>query len=278
MEALASVPLTELVLLAVGVGVAGLIAGVIAGLLGVGGGIVLVPVLFQAFSMIGVSADLSMPLAVGTSLATIIPTSVRSTLSHHRHGAVDWAVLRAWALPTILGVLAGSAAVGFIGGDGLKLVFALGAGSLGLYMLLGPADWRVGEQVPLGWGAWPLGGANGFLSVLMGIGGGTFGVTVMTVCGAAMHRAVATAAGFGAIIAVPGTIGMVLNGWDVSGLPPLSLGYVSLPGLLLVVPATLLTTPLGVALAHRLDRLTLRRAFGVFLCLTAARMALAFAT
>jgi uncharacterized membrane protein YfcA len=265
-------------MLALGVGIAGLFAGIIAGLLGVGGGIVLVPVLFQAFSMIGVPAHLCMPLAVGTSLATIIPTSIRSTLSHHRHGAVDWPVLRAWALPTIAGVLAGSASVGFIGGDGLKLVFTLGAGSLGAYMLLGPTDLRVGERVPLGWGAWPLGGANGFLSVLMGIGGGTFGVTIMTVCGAAMHRAVATAAGFGAIIAVPGTIGMVLSGWAMPGLPPLSLGYVSLPGLLLVVPATLLTTPLGVALAHRLDRSTLRQAFGLFLCLTAARMAVAFAT
>jgi len=273
MEALASLPVAELVLLALGVGMAGLLAGVIAGLLGVGGGIVLVPVLFQAFSLIGVPGHLCMPLAVGTSLATIIPTSIRSTLSHHRHGAVDWPILRAWALPTIIGVLAGSLAVGFIGGNGLKLVFALGAGSLGLFMLLGPAEWRLGERVPLGWGAWPLGGVNGFLSVLMGIGGGTFGVTIMTICGAAMHRAVATAAGFGAIIAVPGTIGMVLNGWGVPGLPPLSLGYVSLPGLLLIIPATLLTTPMGVALAHRIDKATLRRAFGLFLCLTAARMA-----
>ena len=278
MEALASLPAVELAVLALGVGVAGLVAGVIAGLLGVGGGIVLVPVLFQAFSLVGVPADLCMPLAVGTSLATIIPTSIRSTLSHHRHGAVDWPVLRAWALPTIIGVLAGSVAVGFIGGNGLKLVFALGAGSLGLFMLLGPSDWRIGDRVPLGWGAWPLGGVNGFLSVLMGIGGGTFGVTIMTVCGAAMHRAVATASGFGAIIAVPGTVGMVLNGWAMPGLPPLSLGYVSLPGLLLVVPATLLTTPLGVALAHRLDRSTLRRAFGLFLCLTAVRMGVAFAS
>jgi uncharacterized membrane protein YfcA len=273
MEALASLPVAELVSLALGVVVAGLLAGVIAGLLGVGGGIVLVPVLFQAFGLIGVPGDLCMPLAVGTSLATIIPTSIRSTLSHHRHGAVDWPVLRAWALPTIIGVLAGSVAVGFIGGDGLKLVFALGAGSLGLFMLLGRADWRLGERVPLGWGAWPLGGANGFISVLMGIGGGTFGVTIMTLCGAAMHRAVATAAGFGAIIAVPGTIGMVLNGWSLPGLPPLSLGYVSLPGLLLIIPATLPTTPMGVALAHRIDKATLRRAFGLFLCLTATRMA-----
>lgn len=273
MEILTSLPAGELALLALGVGMAGLLAGVIAGLLGVGGGIVLVPVLFQAFSLIGVPASLCMPLAVGTSLATIIPTSIRSTLSHNRRGAVDWPVLKAWFWPTVVGVLAGSSVVGFIGGNGLKLVFALGAGSLGLFMLLGPADWRAGDRVPLGWQAWPLGGANGFLSVLMGIGGGTFGVTIMTICGAAMHRAVATAAGFGAIIAVPGTIGMMLNGWGAPGLPPLSLGYVSLPGLLLVVPATLLTTPWGVALAHRLDRNVLRRAFGVFLCLTALRMA-----
>jgi uncharacterized membrane protein YfcA len=275
-DAFLGIPPGELLLLAAGVAASGLVAGVVAGMLGVGGGIVLVPVLYQALTFLGVDEAVCMPLAVGTSLATIIPTSIRSTISHNRHGAVDWEVLKAWFLPTVAGVLAGTALMGVIGGQGLKLVFACGAGALGLFMLAGSEAWRVGTEVPKGLAAWPLGVANGLLSVLMGIGGGTFGVAIMTLYGATIHRAVATAAGFGAIIAVPGTVGMILNGWGQEGLPPFSLGHVSLVGLLLIVPATMLSTPLGVAISHRLGRRTLRQAFGLFLCLTALRMAWAW--
>jgi len=130
--------------------------------------------------------------------------------------------------------------------------------------------------VPTGPGAWALGIANGCLSVMMGIGGGTFGVTVMTLYGMTIHRAVATAAGFGLIIGVPGAIGMMINGWNVPNLPPLSLGYVNVVGLALIVPATIVAAPWGVALAHRLSRRTLRLAFGGFLCLTALRMGWAY--
>lgn len=271
----ASVTPGELAVLALAVGASGLIAGTVAGLLGVGGGIVLVPVLYQALSFLGVDETVRMPLAVGTSLATIIPTSIRSTLSHHAKGAVDWSVLKAWAAPTFAGVVLGTWFASLVGGQGLKAVFAGGAAGLGLFMLLGREEWRLGDDVPKGAAAWPLGIANGCLSVMMGIGGGTFGVTVMTLFGATMHRAVATAAGFGLIIAVPGAIGMIVNGWSAQGLPPYSLGYVSLVGLALIVPATIVSAPWGVALAHRLSRRALRLAFGGFLCLTAARMTLA---
>jgi uncharacterized membrane protein YfcA len=262
----------ELIALAVGLGVAGLVGGTVAGLLGVGGGIVLVPVLYQTLGFLGVDESVRMPIAVGTSLATIIPTSIRSTMSHHGKGAVDWDVLRAWAIPTIVGVIIGSLLVPIIGGRGLTAVFAVGALTLGLYMTAGREEWRLGDVLPSGIGAWVLGIANGCLSVLMGIGGGTFGVTVMTLYGTTIHRAVATAAGFGLIIGVPGAIGMIVNGWNVPNLPPLSLGYVNLIGLALIVPATILAAPWGVALAHRLSRRTLRLAFGIFLCLTAMRM------
>ena len=275
MSAIAAVPTGELVALALAVGASGLISGTVAGLLGVGGGIVVVPVLYQALSFLGVDEAVRMPLAVGTSLATIIPTSIRSTLSHNAKGAVDWSVLKTWAMPTFLGVVLGTWFAALVGGQGLKAVFAVGAASLGLFMLLGREEWRLGDDVPKGWTSWPLGLANGCLSVMMGIGGGTFGVTVMTLFGAPIHRAVATAAGFGLIIAVPGAIGMIVNGWNASGLPPYSLGYVSLVGLALIVPATIVSAPWGVALAHRLSRRALRLAFGTFLCLTAARMALA---
>ena len=273
---MSAIPLSELIALAVAIAASGLIAGTVAGLLGVGGGIVLVPVLYQALSFLGVDEAVRMPLAVGTSLATIIPTSIRSTLSHNKKGAVDWPILKAWAAPTIAGVLVGTVLAALVGGKGLTGVFAAGAGVLGLFMLLGREEWRIGEAVPTGPLSWPLGLINGGLSVMMGIGGGTFGVTIMTLFGATMHRAVATAAGFGLIIAVPGTIGMIVNGWSAQGLPPLSLGYVSLIGLALIVPATIVAAPWGVALAHSLSRRALRLAFGTFLCLTAARMALAY--
>lgn len=266
----------ELFALAAAVAASGLIAGTVAGLLGVGGGIVLVPVLYQALGFLGVDEAVRMPLAVGTSLATIVPTSIRSTLSHNKKGSVDWQILRAWALPTCAGVLIGTWLADLVGGKGLTGVFAAGAGALGLFMLLGREEWRLGTDVPKGAESWPLGLANGCLSVMMGIGGGTFGVTVMTLFGATIHRAVATAAGFGLIIAVPGAVGMIVSGWNAQGLPPYSLGYVSLLGLALIVPATIVATPWGVALAHSLKPRALRLAFGMFLCLTAARMAWAY--
>jgi len=275
-ETFAAVPMGELTALAAGVAMSGLIAGTVAGLLGVGGGIVLVPVLYQTLGVLGVDESVRMPLSVGTSLATIIPTSIRSTLSHHKQGAVDWQMLRAWAAPTVVGVLAGTWLAAAIGGKGLTAVFAAGTAAFGLYMVLARDEWRFGDTVPMGAGSWLLGFANGCLSVMMGIGGGTFGVTVMTLYGTTIHRAVATAAGFGLIIALPGTIGMIANGWNAHGLPPFSLGYVSLIGLALIVPATIVAAPWGVALAHRLSRTTLRLAFGFFLCATAARMAWAY--
>jgi uncharacterized membrane protein YfcA len=266
-----------LIALAIGLGVAGLVAGTVAGLLGVGGGIVLVPVLYQTLLFLGVDEGVRMPIAVGTSLATIIPTSIRSTLSHHAKGAVDWRVLKVWTVPTVVGVVFGSWLASIIGGKGLTAVFAAGAGVLGLYMILAREDWRLGDRVPEGLGSLLLGFGNGALSVLMGIGGGTFGVTVMTLFGTPIHRAVATAAGFGLVIGLPGAIGMIVNGWNAQGLPPFSLGYVNLVGLALIVPATIVAAPWGVALAHSLSRRTLRLAFGGFLCLTALRMAAALA-
>lgn len=275
-DTFAAASVEELAALAVGVGLSGLIAGMVAGLLGVGGGIVLVPVLYQTLAFLGVDESVRMPLAVGTSLATIIPTSIRSTLSHNKTGAVDWTVLRAWAVPTVVGVVIGSWLASIVGGKGLTAVFAAGAGALGVYMVMGREDWRLGDSVPRGVWSWPLGLANGCLSVMMGIGGGTFGVTVMTLFGVTIHRAVATAAGFGLIIAVPGTIGMMVSGWNAPGLLPYSLGFVNLIGLALIVPATIVAAPLGVAIAHRLSRRALRLAFGLFLCATALRMAAAY--
>lgn len=147
---IAAITTAELIALGLAVGLSGLITGTVAGLLGVGGGIVLVPVLYQALGLLGVDESVRMPLAVGTSLATIIPTSIRSTLSHNKKGAVDWDVLRSWALPTFAGVLVGTWLINLIGGKGLTGVFAAGAGALGLFMLFGHEEWQLGDDVPKG--------------------------------------------------------------------------------------------------------------------------------
>jgi uncharacterized protein len=264
--------LQSLAAFALGLVIAGLAGGVIAGLLGVGGGIVMVPVLFHVFSGLGLDESVRMPLAVGTSLATIIPASIRSNLSHQKKGAVDMALLKSWAPAVIAGVLAGTVVARLIGGHGLTLVFAVLALAVAGYMAFGRAEWRLGAGLPQGPAMLGIAGTIGFFSTLMGIGGGTFGVPTMTLFGMPMHRAVGTSSGLGLLIGVPGAVGFILSGYDAPHLPPLSLGYVNLLGFALITPATWLSVPWGVELAHRLSRKALSRAFAVFLALTSLRM------
>lgn len=259
-------------LFALGLVGAGIAAGLIAGLLGVGGGIVVVPVLFHVFTALGLDESVRMPLAVGTSLATIVPASIRSVASHRKRDAVDAVLLRRWFMPLVVGVFLGSAAATVIGGRGLTAVFAVMALVVAAYMAFGHEKWQLGETVPEGAGRLALAGSIGFFSTLMGIGGGTFGVPALTLFGTPIHRAVGTSSGLGVIIGVPGTIGFILAGWHAPLLPPFSIGYVSLLGLALITPATWLAVPWGAALAHRLSRKALRRAFAVFLALTSLRM------
>jgi uncharacterized membrane protein YfcA len=257
---------------AIGLLFAGLAGGVIAGLLGVGGGIVIVPVLYHVFSSLGLDEAVRMPLAVGTSLATIIPASIRSNSGHQKRGAVDMALLKSWAPAVIGGVLAGTIVARLIGGQGLTLVFAVLALIVATYMAFGRADWRLGPQPPQGTGKITMAGGIGFFSTLMGIGGGTFGVPLMTLYGMPVHRAIGTSSGLGLLIGVPGTIGFMLSGWGAPHLPPFSLGYVSLLGFALITPATWISVPWGVELAHRLSRRALSRAFAIFLAATSIRM------
>ncbi len=251
---------------------AGVVAGILAGLLGVGGGIVIVPVLFHLLSALGVDDAVRMHIAVGTSLATIIPTSIRSTLSHRKKGAVDEDILRSWAVPLVAGVLIGTIAADFSSGQMLTLIFAVVALLAAFNMAYAKEEWRLGEHLPDGSTKNGMVGVMGFFCAMMGIGGGTFGVTAMTLFGVPIHRAVGTAAGLGLIIAIPGTIGFIISGWGAPLRPPLSLGYVNLLGFALIVPATVLAAPLGVRLAHWMDRTTLKRAFALFLAITSVRM------
>lgn len=250
--------------------VIGAFAGVIAGLLGVGGGIVLVPAFFYAFSHLGYGGDQLMQVCVATSLATIVVTSARSVMAHSRKGAVDWEMLRHWAVFIVGGAVAGVVLAAQLKSLALQVVFAVLALIAGLYLSFGRAEWRLGEALP----NQPLRGAYGvilgFFSAMMGIGGGTFGVPLMTLYGVPIHRAVATAAGFGMLIAVPSVLGFMLLA--VPGAPPLTLGAVNIPAFLVVIAMTLITTPWGVRLAHAMDPKPLKRAFAVFIMLVALNM------
>lgn len=272
MDLLAGYSFTQLGLFVFGLGLAGIAAGLLAGLLGVGGGIVIVPVLFHVFGALGIDEAVRMHLSVGTSLATIIPTSIRSLHAHHLKQAVDIQILKQLAAPLTAGVIGGAYIAGAVKGEGLMLVFATVALIVALYMSFGREEWRLGTQLPERLGRAVIGSVIGLISVLMGIGGGTLGVSILTLYNTPIHRAVGTATGFGLIIAIPGAAAMVLNGWNVENLPPFSLGYVNLIGFALIVPTTVLAAPWGARIAHAISRPALRRAFAVFLALTSLRM------
>ncbi|KPP88008.1 MAG: putative permease [Rhodobacteraceae bacterium HLUCCA08] len=248
----------------------GAVAGVLAGLLGVGGGIVLVPSFFYAFSVLGYEGPQLMQMCLATSLATIIVTSVRSVLAHDRRGAVDWAILRGWAPGIAIGAVLGVLVATQLRSATLQAIFGGLAAVVGLYMLLGRAHWQIAPQMPTGPLRAVLSPLVGLLSVLMGIGGGSFGVPLMSLHGVAIHRAVATAAGFGVIIAVPSVAGFLLV--TVAPAPPWSIGAVNLIAFALIVAMTLITAPIGARLAHAMDPKPLKRVFGAFLILVALNM------
>lgn len=272
MDLLAGYSLFQLALLVAGLALTGIVAGILAGLLGVGGGIVIVPVLYHVFSGLGIDEAVRMHLAVGTSLATIVATSTRSMRAHRAKGAVDTALLRQFAPSIILGVLLGSLIAGGVNGGALMLVFATVALIVAIHMAFGRETWRIADQFPAGVTRAAIGAFIGLISVLMGIGGGTLGVPILNLYNIPIHRAVGTATGFGLIIAVPGTLAMMMNGWGAPGLPPFSLGYVNLIGFALIVPTTILAAPWGAKIAHAISRPALRRAFAAFLALTSLRM------
>ena len=250
----------------------GAFAGVLAGLLGVGGGIILVPAFFYAFQTLGYGGPQLMQICLATSLATIFVTSVRSVLSHARRGAVEWQILRTWAPGIAVGAVLGVIVAAGLRSGTLQAIFGGLALCVGFYMLLGRAHWRLGEAMPTGLSRAVISPIVGFLSVLMGIGGGSFGVPLMSLHGVSMHRAVATAAGFGAAIAVPSVIGFLLLDIAPAGRPPLTVGAVNMPSFVIIIAMTLLTAPLGVRLAHRMDAKPLKRVFGIFLVVIALNM------
>ncbi len=250
----------------------GAFAGILAGLLGVGGGIVLVPAFFFVFSNLGFGSAQLMQLCVATSLATIIVTSARSVASHHSKGAVDWAILRAWAPGIAIGAVLGVLVVAQLRTATLQIIFGGLALFVGLYMAFGRQSWRLAGTLPAGLKRAAISPFIGGLSVLIGVGGGSFGVPLLTLHGTPIHRAVATAAGFGLVIAVPSVIGFLLVPMSPEDRPPFTLGLVNLAAFAVVISMTLLTTPFGARLAHQLNPLVLRRVFALFLLLVAGNM------
>jgi uncharacterized protein len=272
---LANIPLPELLWLAAALLAAGAVTGVMAGLFGVGGGTIMVPVLYEVFRVLSVPEEVRMALCVGTSLAVIIPTSIRSFRAHLTKNAVDMTVLRLWAVPVVLGVTFGSVIAGFAPSWLFKLVFIAVASLIAIKMLFGKASWRFKGDLPTGPLMRVYGVVIGLLSALMGIGGGALSNMLMSFHGRAIHQSVATSSGLGVLISIPGALGYMWAGWGKAGLPPLSLGFVSVIGFLLLIPTTIYTAPLGVKLAHSLPRRTLEIAFGVFLSLVSLRFILA---
>lgn len=250
----------------------GAVSGVAAGLLGVGGGIIIVPVLYHLFTQLGVDEAVRMHLAVGTSLTTIIATSTTSIRAHARRDAVDIKLLKSWGPTIFVGVLAGTAIAGFVRGAALTAIFAVMATIVAVYMAFGRPHWRIADHLPAGILRHGIAAFIGAVSAMMGIGGGTLSVPTLTLFGYPIHKAVGTAAAIGLIIGIPGTIGFVLAGWDVPNRPAWSLGYVNLLGVAALLPTSMLLAPVGARLAHSLDTRRLKQVFAAFLGLTALRM------
>lgn len=268
-------PLNELAWLAAALVATGALAGVLAGLLGVGGGIVIVPVLSVILAVLGVEEEILMHVAVGTSLLTIIPTSIASARSHARRGAVEWPLVRRWGASIVAGAVLGGIAAAFLESKDLSLVFAVIALAVALFMLLRREGRPLFGGLPRGLAGQPIPLAIGGISTLMGIGGGTLGVPVLSACAYPVRQAVATASVFGLLIAVPGAAGFVVAGWGAGDLPPFSLGYPNLLGLVCIAPLTIVFAPLGARIAHTIRPGLLRGLFALFLVATSIKMLLA---
>ena len=249
----------------------GALAGVLAGLLGVGGGIVIVPVLYFVLQGLGIDPATAIRVATATSLLVIVPTSISSIRAHHGRGNVDWQLIRRWWPFMVLGVLGGSAVALYANGQFISGVFGVIALLVAANILFRPRAEPLAQQLPGLPGQGLMSGGIGFFSVMIGIGGGTLGVPLLTACNYPPHRAVGTAAFFGLLIALPGATAMLLAETPVDA-PGGTLGLVNMAGFAAIVPLTVLMAPVGAWLGAKLDALILKRVFALFLCVSGARM------
>lgn len=264
-------PVSEIGAFALAVVGAGAIAGLLAGIFGIGGGAILVPVFYQIFGLFGIDESVRMHLAVGSSLAIIVPTSLRSCRAHFLRGAVDMDLLKSFALAVPAGVVAASVTVAHLSGASLRGIFAVILALVGLKLLFNRSTWRIGDDIPGNPVRAIVGFVIGYLSTLMGIGGGVLNNTFMTLFGRPMHQSVATSSGVGVLISIPGFLGYIWAGWGLPQLPVASTGYINWIVVALVIPITFIVAPIGVRIAHALKKRHLEIAFGIFALFVSAR-------
>jgi uncharacterized membrane protein YfcA len=266
------VPLGELAWLAVAIIVGGIVTGILAGLFGIGGGAIIVPVLYEVFRVLGVPEEVRIQLCIGTSLAIIIPTTIRSYQAHNANGIAVQEIVRLWWPPALVGVAVGSVIAAFAPPAVFKIVFVVIAVIIAGKLLFGRENWRLGDGLPPGLPGRALGSLVGLSSALMGVSGGSISNMILTLYGKSIHQAVATSAGLGVPITIAGTLGYMAAGFSKQALmPPLSIGFVSLIGFALMAPVSSFTATYGARLAHALPKRKLEIAFGIFLLLVAAR-------
>jgi uncharacterized membrane protein YfcA len=269
---LLGVPLNELLWLALAIVIAGVITGLLAGLFGIGGGAVIVPVLYEVFRLIGVPEEVRMQLCVGTSIAIIVPTTIRSYLAHREKGLVIPQVIRQWAAPAVLGVVCGAVIAAFAPAAVFKIAFIVIATFIAIKFLFAGDRWNLGDELPGTALMSVYGFGIGLAGSLMGVSGGSLSNIVLTLYGKPIHSAVATSAGLGVPITIVGALGYIAAGLPHETLlPPLSLGFVSLIGLAVMAPLSSLTAPYGARLAHKMSRRALEITFASFLLLIPLR-------
>ena len=269
---LLGVPLSELFWLALAIIIAGVITGLLAGLFGIGGGAVIVPVLYEVFRLLGVPEEVRMQLCVGTSIAIIVPTAIRSYLAHREKGLVVPGVIQVWAVPAVLGVVCGAVIAAFAPAEVFTIAFVVITTFIASKFLFAGDRWNLGSDLPSPMMMRLYGFGIGLGSSLMGVSGGSLSNIVLTLYGKPLHNAVATSAGLGVPITIVGALGYIAAGWlHEALLPPLSLGFVSLIGLVVMAPLSSLTAPYGARLAHKLSRRALEIAFAIFLLLVSLR-------
>jgi uncharacterized membrane protein YfcA len=266
------IPLSELAWLAAVIVAGGVVSGFLAGLFGIGGGAIIVPVLYEVFRVIGVPDEIRMQLCIGTSLAIIVPTTIRSFAAHRARGAVMPDVLRIWMIPMVAGVGLGSVLATFAPQSVFKIAFIVLAAIIAARLLFGGDSWRLGDELPGKAGMIAYGLGIGLAGSLMGVSGGSMSTMVLTLYGKPIHAAVGTAAGLGVPLTIAGTLGYVLAGLPHQAqTPPLSLGFVSLIGVVLMAPVSSWVAIFGVRAAHALPKRQLEIAFGIFLLLVSIR-------
>jgi uncharacterized membrane protein YfcA len=269
---MSAIPISELAILAVAVAGSGVLTGIMAGLFGIGGGAVIVPVLYEVFGALGVADDIRMQLCVGTSLAIIAPTTFRSYFTHRSKNLALDDLVRKWTLPAIAGVATGSAIAAVAPAGVFKVAFAVIAGVIAVKLLFGRENWRIADDLPRGPALRLYGYLIGLSSSLMGVSGGSVANMIMMLYGKTIHTAVATSAGLGVPIAIVGTVGFMLAGLPHQSLmPPLSIGYVSLVGFIVMAPVSSYVAGFGATLAHKTPRRRLEIIFGLFLAAMAVR-------